>query len=114
MRIHPVNFLLALMICALLTYGIVSIDANGMKLTTGIGSFVFLSSTLAVAIGLQFKNGRAGVNVSMVALLFFVAALLLNLLFAFIAFSQVTYIVTCGVAFSGYVLLAQSISSAEQ
>lgn len=83
MRIHAVRMLIAAAVCALLTYGLMSIDANSIKGMLGIGAFVSLASTLALAIGVSFDSARTGANVRVVAVLFFVGALLLNTFFAF-------------------------------
>ena len=112
MKIHATNFLIAAAVCALLTYGIMSIDANSMKATVGIGTFISLASTLALAIGVTFDNARTGTNLRVVAFLFFVGALLLNALFAFAGFSQTGYIITCGIFFLVYVLIANALFSA--
>lgn len=114
MRIHVVHFLLALTICALLTYGIVSIDANAMKSATGPGSFILFGSTLGLGNGVQLKNERLDAKLGIVAMLFFVAALLLNLLFALIAFSQAAYIGSCAIVLFSYGLAIRSIFSAHR
>jgi hypothetical protein len=114
MRIHAINFLIAAVVSALLTYGIVSIDSNSMKGLIGIGSFIFLASTLAIAIGVSFENARTEVNVKIVAGIFFAAAFFLNLAFAFIPFSQTSYIITYGIIFLLYVLIANGIYAAKQ
>lgn len=114
MRIHPVNFLIAILIGALATYGLVSLDANLMKGTIGIGAFLFLSSTLAVGIGFNFDGARAGTNLKVLSLLFFFCALVLNLLFSLFWSSQVSYIISCGILFLVYVLIAQSVFSTQQ
>ncbi|MBB1077280.1 hypothetical protein HUU62_23005 [Rhodoferax sp. 4810] len=112
MKVHPVNFFVALVVSALLSYGIFSIDANHMKGVIGIGSFVFMAITLAAGIGLSFTDGRAGVNVKLISMIFFVLSLLLNLLFAFLTFSQVSYVITAGILFLIYVLIANGIYGA--
>ncbi|MRW91489.1 hypothetical protein GJ699_15965 [Duganella sp. FT80W] len=114
MRIHAVNLLIALLIAGLLTFGLVSIDSNAMKGTIGVGAFAFLASTLALAIGVSFEGGRVGVNVRMLSLLFFAGDLVLNLIFAYAAFAQSTYVVCCGILFLLYVLLAQALYTARQ
>lgn len=114
MRIHAVNFVIAILAGALLTYGLTILDANVMKMTIGVGAFVFLSSTLAVAIGFDFDGARAGVNLKVVSFLFFFAGLLLNLVFALFAVSQATYVISCGILFLLYLLIAQSVFSARQ
>jgi len=114
MKIHPLNCLIAVMLGALLTYGIVAIDANTMKGTTGIGAFVFLSCTLTSALGITFEQVRTGINVRIVSLVFFAVALVTNLVFALLALSNTSYVITCGVLFLLYVMIAQMIFSAKQ
>jgi hypothetical protein len=113
MKIHATNFLIAVAVCALLTYGIMNIDANAMKATTGVGAFISLASTLALAIGVSFDNGRVGTNMRVVAMVFFVGALLLNALFAFVGLSQTSYIITSGIFFLVYVLVANALFAAK-
>jgi hypothetical protein len=113
MKIHPLNCLVAVMFGALLTYGIVSIGSSAIKGTIGIGAFVFFASSLAIAAGVSFERSRTGTNVRIVSLVFFVAALLANLFFAVVAGSQTGYIVTCGLLFLLYVLIASAVFSAE-
>jgi hypothetical protein len=111
MKIHPLNCLIAVLIGALLTYGITAIDANTMKITIGIGCFVFLATTLSGGVGISFAHSRAGVNVRLVSVVFFAIGLLLNLCFAMLAPHQTGYIITSGVLFLLYILIAQAIFS---
>lgn len=112
MKIHATNLLIAAVICALLTYGIMSIEANTMKAATGVGTFISLASTLALAIGVSFDNARTGTNMRVVAMLFFAGSLILNALFAFAGFSQTIYIIACGILFLVYVLVANALFAA--
>lgn len=114
MKIHAVNLLIAIAISALLTFGFISIDANILKGAIGLGSFIFFASTLSMVIGVSFGNPRVGVNVKLVSTIFFVVALCLNLAFAYISFTQTSYIITSGVVFFLYVLLANSVYGARQ
>jgi len=114
MKVHAVNLLIAIAVSALLTYGVISVDANVLKGAIGLGPFIFLASTLSMAIGVSFENPRVSVNVKLVSAIFFVVALCLNLVFAFISFSQTSYIITSGVIFFLYVLVANSIYGAKQ
>ena len=114
MNFNPVNLLIAFVISALVTYGLTSLDSNSMQLAIGIGSFIFLASTLSLAFGVGFENERAGTNIRVVSGVFFVVALLVNLLFSFVQLSPVSYIITCGITFLIYVLIANGIYSAKQ
>lgn len=113
MRIHLTNCLIALTICALLAYGIVSMDSNTIKAATGVGAFLSLAATLVVAIGLSFDNARVGTTMRTLALTGFVGALLLNGGFALAGLSQTSYVISCGIYFLLYVLLANGLFSAK-
>jgi len=114
MKINPLNCLISVLIGALLTYGLVTLNSNTMKLLTGIGAFIFLASTLTSAIGITFSETRKGVNVRILSFVFFTVALFINLFFAILSTSQTGYIVTCGILFLLYLYIAQAIYSAEQ
>jgi hypothetical protein len=114
MKVHPLNLLIAVLISALLAYGIWSLDANTLKGTTGVGSFVFLASTLACSIGLRFRDGRAGVSVKLLGSLFFVAAFVLNVVLVFTGATQAVYVIICGIAFLLFLLVANGVFSAAQ
>ncbi|MGZ5198827.1 MAG: hypothetical protein ACXWC4_03575 [Telluria sp.] len=109
MKIHPLNCLIAVLLGALLTYGIAAIDSNTMKATVAVGCFLFLVTTLAGGVGITFERSRAGANVRIVSMVFFVLGLFLNLFFAMFAPYQTSYIITSGVLFLVYVLIAQAI-----
>ena len=113
MKIHATNSLIAVTICALLVYGIISVDANVIKAATGFGAFLSLASTLVIAIGVSFDNGRTGANMKTLAFTFFLGALALNGLFAFAGFSQTSYVISCGIYFLLFVLLANALFSAK-
>jgi len=95
-------------------YGITAVDANTMKLTIDVGSFVFMAPTLGTAFGVKFENGRSGVNIRVVGTLFFVVAVALKLAFATLGLSQTSYIVTRGTLFLLFVLVANAIYSTRQ
>ena len=113
MKVHPVNLLAAFVISALITYGIFIVDSNAIKVAMGIGSFVFFASTLGVSIGITFTSARTGVNVKIVAMIFFIISLVLNLLWAYFTFSQASYVITVGIAFLLYVVVANAIYRAQ-
>jgi len=114
MRIHPLNLLIALLAAGLLTFGLASSDANSIKGTLAIGSFLILGSTLGTALGLEFANPRAGVNLRVVSGLFFTVGLVLQLVFCFAGFSQTSYVVVNGIVFLGFLLASSSVAGARQ
>lgn len=114
MRIHPVNFLIAVVASALLAFGLTNSAANAMKLTVCVGSFVFLASTLAATIGFTYEHVRSGVNLRIFSFIAFLAALLLNTILVYYAFSITSYIGFCGISFLCYVLIANAIYGVKQ
>lgn len=112
MKIHATNSLIAVTICALLAYAIISIDANAIKASTGLGTFISLASTLVIAIGVSFDNSRTGATMRTLAGTFFAGGLALNCLFAFAGFSQTSYVIACAIYFLLYVLLANALFAA--
>ncbi|KAB2970617.1 hypothetical protein [Zoogloea sp.] len=114
MKVHPVNFLIAIVISALATYGLVSLESNTIRGFIGVGGFTFFASTLAVALGLSFNNARTGANIRVVAFCFFLISLLVNGVFALFNLSQTAYIITSGIFFLIFVLISNSIYGAEQ
>lgn len=114
MRIHPLNLLIALLAAGLVTFGLASSDANTIKGTLAIGSFLMLGSTLGTAMGLECANPRTGVNLRVVAGLFFAVGLVLQLVFCFAQFSQTSYVVVNGIVFLGFVLASSSVYGARQ
>ncbi len=114
MKAHPVNLLAAIVISALLTFGVTSLDSNTMKATIAIGGFVFLVTTLSLGMGFTFANARAGVNVKVVSFVFFIGAAVLNVVYGFFSFSQTSYIITSGVLLLLYVVIANALFGARQ
>lgn len=114
MRIHSVNLLIAILVSGLLAYGLTIIDANTLRGTLAVGSFLFFASTLGMAIGVTFDQPRTGVNARVLASSYFVLALGVQLVFAFGWFSQAAYIIATGLLFLSFVLFANTICSANQ
>lgn len=114
MNINPVNLLAALIVSALLSFGIYSIDnAEPLKMLFTFGSLLFFASTLCLAIGCTFTSTRAGVNIKIVAMIFFILALLFNLLWAIFGFSQTSYIIVGGILFLIYIVVANGVYKAQ-
>ena len=114
MSFHAVNLLIAVLVSALLSWGISTLDANPLNGAIGIGSFVFFASSLACAVGLDYEDQRTGVSVKLVGWTAFIAALLLNLFFAITGYSATGYIITCGIAYLLFILVANATFSAAQ
>lgn len=113
MKVHPVNCLLAVIISALLTYGVATIGNEAIYGALILGAFISLATTLGGAIGIGFYDSRKGVNIRLVSILFFLMSLILNICFAYLATSLVWYIIVSGIAFCLYILIANSIYGAK-
>lgn len=114
MKIQPVHLLIALVIGALVSYGIMQLAGDNYALTLGIGSFVTLAATLGLTLGVSFERSRVGANVRLVSLLFFTLLLLSNAGFALTSLSKTAYIIATGIIFMLFVLIANAVASAEQ
>ena len=114
MKVHPVNTLIAVVVSILIVYGIFTIEGSAYKEHIAIGGFIFMVSTLVTAIGIRFTNGRKGSNIKLISIIFFVIALLINLTFSLVSLSLTSYIITSGLVFLLYLLIANSIYSVKQ
>jgi hypothetical protein len=112
MRIHPLNLLIALLVSGLLTFGLATAEANTIKGTLAVGSFLMLATTLGTALGVQLDSQRVGVSLRVLSSAYFLAGLVLQLVFCFGQFSQVSYVVTNGVAFLSFLLFANMVYGA--
>lgn len=114
MKIKIVQTIIAIAICALISYGLHSFYEGENKLLLTIGSFLFLSSTLIMTIGIELKYTRAGINMKVVSGIFFAIALISNLIFSFIHFSIPSYLIMNGLLFLLSFLLLYSLSRTKQ
>jgi hypothetical protein len=105
MKLIPIPSLIAIAICALLSFGFYSFNTNPLRLLLSIGSFVMLSLTLIPAIGTKFNLYHKAVNIRTVASLFFATIFAVNIIFSFLIFTAPVYIVICGVLLLLYLLI---------
>lgn len=113
MKINPVNVLLAILVSAILAFGLWSLDGE-LKHYVAVGAFFFFAGTLLPMIGGSFESARKGINLRTVSSVFFVLGLLINGFFAMLGLSATAYIIVCALAFLAYVFLANAIYSARQ
>lgn len=113
MKMHPVNFLIAVAVSALIAYGLWSVDGS-LKNYVAVGSFVFLVGTLAPGMGIQHELARRAVNLRIVCMLFFVLGLAINTFFALYSDSQTAYIIVNTIVFLIYVFFANMIFGSRQ
>lgn len=113
MKINPVNFLIALLVSAILAYALWSFGGD-LKNYVAIGAFVFFAGTLVPMIGGSFELSRNGNNLRIASAVFFVLGLSINGLFSMIAFSATAYIVVSAIVFLLYVFLANAVYRVRQ
>lgn len=114
MKINFVQTIIAIAVSALIAYGLYNFHNGENQMLLSIGSFVFLSVTLALSIGVNFEQSRTTTNIRVVSGIFFAVALISNLIFNFLGYSQPSYIITNGILLLIYVLIAYSINRAKQ
>ena len=113
MKINPVNVFIAVLLAAVISYGLWSIG-GALHNYVAVGGFVFLAATLLPLLLGGYASERRGVNLRVVSGVFFFVALVLNSLFAVVDLSATLYIVVSAILFLIYLLLANSVYNARQ
>lgn len=113
MKVNPLNLMIAVLISAVLAYGLWSFE-NDLKNYVAVGGFVFFVGTLAPLIAGRYEYVRNSVNLRTICGAFFLIGLVLHCIFALTALSATSYIITSASAFLIYVFLANAIYGAEQ
>jgi hypothetical protein len=114
MKINFVQTIIAIAVSLLIAYGLYSFHTSENKILLSAGSFVFLAATLVMTIGTSFEFPRTTTNIRVVSGIFFVVALISNLIFTFITFSVPSYVITNGILLLVFILIAYSINKAKQ
>lgn len=114
MKINFVQSIIAIAVSLLIAYGLYSFHSSENKILLSVGSFVFFATTLLLTIGTSFQLPRTTTNVRVVSGIFFVVALISNLVFTFITFSVPSYVITNGILLLVFILIAYSINKAKQ
>ena len=114
MKLNFIQTIIAIALSLLIAYGLYSFHDSENKLLLSVGSFVFFATTLIVSIGSSFELTRTTTNVRVVSGIFFVLALISNLIFTFINFSITGYVIINGILFLLFILIAYSINRAKQ
>jgi hypothetical protein len=114
MKINFVPAIVAIAVSLLITYGLYSFHSFENQILLTGGSFIFLAITLIFAIGARFELPRTTTNVRVVSSIFFMIALISNLVFTFSNFSVPSYIIINGILLLVFILIAYSINEAKQ
>ena len=81
MKINLVQTIIAIAVSGLIAYGLYNFHDGENQILLSVGSFVFLSVTLALSIGVSFEQSRTTTNIRVVSGIFFAVALISNLIF---------------------------------
>jgi hypothetical protein len=114
MKINFVQTIIAIAVSLLIAYGLYSFHSSENKILLSAGSFVFLATALVMTIGASFELPRTTTNIKVVSGIFFVIALISNLIFTFINFSVPSYVIINGILLLVFILIAYSINKAKQ
>ena len=114
MKINFVQTIIAIAVSLLIAYGLYSFHSSENKILLSAGSFVFLATALVMTIGASFELPRTTTNIKVVSGIFFVIALISNLIFTFINFSVPSYVIINGILLLVFILIAHSINKAKQ
>jgi len=114
MKVNFVQTIIAIAVSLLIAYGLYSFHDSENKILLSAGSFVFLALTLILTIGTSFELPRTTTNVRVVSGIFFVIALISNLVFTFLKFSVPSYVIINGILLLVFILIAYSINTAKQ
>jgi hypothetical protein len=114
MKVNFVQTIIAIAVSLLIAYGLFSFHDSENKILLSAGSFLFLAVTLIFTIGTSFELPRTTTNVRVVSSIFFVVALISNLVFTFLKFSVPSYIIINGILLLVFILITYSINKAKQ
>lgn len=114
MRFNFIKTIISLAIGFLISYGFYSVEVNNNKFLLFLVSFVVISTSLTTMIGVHFERSRTTTNIRVVSIIFFVSALLINLIFSFIQFSVPTYLIINFILLLIFILILYSINNAKQ
>jgi hypothetical protein len=114
MKINFVPTIISIAVSLLISYGFYSYHSGGNKILLSVGGFVFLASTLTLAIGTNFELSRTTTNVRVVSGIFFAICLFSNIIFTFIAFAVPAYVITNGILMLAFILITFLINKAKQ
>jgi hypothetical protein len=114
MKLNFVQTIIAIAVSALIAYGFYTFHDSENKILLSAGSFIFLSLTLVLSIGVNFDQSRTTANNRVVSGVFFGIAFISNFIFNFLSFSEASYIIINGILLLIYALIIYSIARAKQ
>ena len=115
MKINVLYSIIAVCISALVGYGFYSFCRSENEWLMAIGSFLFIGFPLFLAMGVSSPAKRSSANMKVLAVVFFLLTLVINILFACLShFSVPLYIILNGITVLVFFLIYHSIYSTKQ
>ncbi len=114
MRIDVIQAIICFAVSFLIAFGFYIVNNNQSKLLISVGSFVFITTTLIVLIAVRFAQPRTTSNIKVVSGIFFIVALISNIIFSLVKCLSIWYIITNGIIFLFFLLIIYSIKLAKQ
>ncbi|MFY7730667.1 MAG: hypothetical protein ACOVRN_14185 [Flavobacterium sp.] len=105
MKINPITTIIAVLMCALLSYGFYSFSNPPLRELLCGGSFVLLFTTLFFSIGTRFSTYQTNINVRTTSFVFFAVFIATNLFFSLLNLNKDVYIIVHGLALLFYLLV---------
>ncbi len=98
MRLNIFNSILSIILSLLICYGLVHIPSSQDPFLLKILGFIVITITLLPIMALDFKNLRKGLNLKVLASVFFVVSLLVNLGYILLPVPQQLYVLLLGLS----------------
>jgi hypothetical protein len=114
MKINWMNCCLTLGIAALVSWWFWGLAGDPLKTLVAAGTFVFLSSTLCMMIGVRYFRERTGVNLRVVCSAYLALGLVLNGYASIVGVSAANYLAAYGICFLLYAITFRAIYSTAQ
>lgn len=109
MKVIKTQFIIAISLSILISYGFYSFCYEKQKITLSIGSFILNSIVLTFAFGIEYSNNKKKINLSAISFLFFLISLAFNIVFSLTNFSNEVYFLVTGIIVLIYILLFNTV-----
>jgi hypothetical protein len=109
MKVDLFQTIIAIAIGALISYGFYIFNESDNNIIFSMVSFVILSTSLIFLLGTNFELTRTATKIRVVSGVFFVLAMISNLLFTFINFTILSIVITYGFIFLVYISVMYSL-----
>ncbi|MEN9907599.1 MAG: hypothetical protein RLZZ540_740 [Bacteroidota bacterium] len=114
MKLNSITTIITFGICTLIAYAFYNYSPIETKTMLTIGSFLFLLVSGLGFLSVSFKQSRTTTNIKTISGIFFFIGLALSIVSSVFAFKEPTYIITLGLIFLVYILIAYSITNQQQ